>query len=97
MNDREPEEDVRDEEAPEIAPPSPFGFFTGLVLGALLGAGIALLVAPTSGRVLGRKLRRRFEPARERVGEEVGGLKSQAQRELSRRHRELRQKLPDAT
>lgn len=70
------------------------GFVGGLILGALIGAGTALLIAPQRGEVTRRRLKRRFRDARDDARDQLAEWTDDARREVRRRGRQIKRRLP---
>ncbi len=69
-------------------------FVAGLMLGALLGAGVALLIAPQRGEATRRRIGSRWRDIRNDAAEQLGDWKDDARRELRRRRKQLKRRLP---
>ena len=69
-------------------------FVAGVMLGALLGAGVALLIAPQRGEATRRKIGSGWRNIRDDAAEQLGEWKDEARRELRRRRKQLKRRLP---
>ncbi len=69
-------------------------FVAGFMLGALLGAGVALLVAPQRGEATRRRIGSGWRNIRDDAAEQLGEWKDDARRELRRRRKQLKRRLP---
>ena len=69
-------------------------FVAGFMVGALLGAGVALLVAPQRGEATRRRIGSRWRNIRDDAADQLGEWKDDARRELRRRRKQLKSRLP---